>query len=209
MSLRKLPFIIHLHFNLILITPHEVVTILNVRWGNKLRKGGRNSLQASDSIGLKKNHILPLWKFFVPSLTSSGGHELLSLQISLHLVSVCGRLVWRYGNLKQETLIGHLLCALTAQTGLGSGCPRWTCPLCAHGQVMSGHHSGVSWCLWLQRSQGGHHVARGGGWQETGVFRTEGTAFAKASERKQSSLLGPTAEGPESRDWPSGRGRKV
>ena len=23
------------------------------------------------------------------------------------------------------------------------------------------HLSGVSWCLWLQRSQGGHHIARG------------------------------------------------
>ena len=111
-----------------------------------------------------------------------------------HLVSVSGRLVWRYGNLEQETLIGHLR-ALTAQTGLGSGRPRWACPLCAHGQVMSVHHSGVSWCLWLQRSQGGHHIARGEAGRRRGCSRQRGQPLQKLRREHKAASWGPQPRG--------------
>ena len=60
---------------------------------------------------------------------------------------------------------------------------------------MSAHHSGVSWCLWLQRSQGGHHIARGEAGRRRGCSRQRGQPLQKLRREHKAASWGPQPRG--------------
>ena len=79
----------------------------------------------------------------------------------------------------------------------GTGNVNWAPPLCPHSSDWAGlwapevnlpsvcSRSGDEWSSLWDQLVSVTAEKPGQGWQETGVFQTEGTAFAKASERKQ------------------------